>query len=225
MPAIKAPGAARFVPADAGLAQLQKAAGACQGCDLYRDATQTVFGEGDEKARVMLLGEQPGDMEDRRGHPFVGPAGGILSRALEEAGIDRSRTYITNAIKHFKFTRAERGKKRLHKSPNRTEILACRPWLLAELRLLQPEVLVCLGATAAKSIFGPSFRITRERGRPLDCPDLSEPDADSGGAHPTPVVVATVHPSAVLRAPDDESRHAMHAGLVADLRVAADALT
>src|SRR5918994_5103014 len=171
-----APGAERFVPGGADLEQLRQAAAICQGCDLYRAATQTVFGTGDPNARVVLLGEQPGDQEDRQGLPFVGPAGKVLDRALVEAGIDREVTYVTNAVKHFKFERVEGGKRRIHQSPNRTEIVACRPWLASELELLEPEVLVCLGATASKAVFGPSFKVTQQRGVPLSSPDLDKSD-------------------------------------------------
>jgi uracil-DNA glycosylase family protein len=209
-----APGAEQFVPEGAGLEQLEQAARGCRGCDLYRDATQTVFGEGDSHARVILVGEQPGDQEDRQGRPFVGPAGRILDRALVDAGITRNRTYVTNAVKHFKFERPEGGKRRIHQAPNRTEIIACRPWLAAELDVLDPDVLVCLGATAAKAVFGPSFKVTEQRGAPLAAP--------AEWAREDMVVVATIHPSAVLRSRD---RDAMYAGLVSDLRVVASELT
>ncbi|WP_026256797.1 UdgX family uracil-DNA binding protein [Actinopolymorpha alba] len=225
MARIPARTAAEFVPEDADLAGLKDAARSCEGCDLYLSATQTVFGDGDPDARVVLLGEQPGDQEDRRGQPFVGPAGRVLDQALVDAGIDRSRAYVTNAVKHFKFTRPERGKRRLHKTPNRAEILACRPWLEAELALLEPELLICLGATAAKAIFGPAFKVTEQRGIPLPRPNLGERSEHAGKRsehRPAPVVVATIHPSAVLRA---ENQDEVYAGLVADLRVAADVLT
>jgi uracil-DNA glycosylase len=211
MARLGAPGAEKFVPEGADLEQLRQAAAICKGCDLYRAATQTVFGIGDPNARVVLLGEQPGDQEDRQGLPFVGPAGKVLDRALAEAGIDREVTYVTNAVKHFKFERVEGGKRRIHQSPNRTEIVACRPWLAAELDFLEPEVLVCLGATAGKAVFGPSFKVTAQRGVPMTRTELN------GGL----VVVATIHPSAVLRSRD---RDEMYAGLVSDLRVAAEAL-
>jgi uracil-DNA glycosylase len=211
MARLSAPGAEKFVPEGADLEQLRQAAAICQGCDLYRAATQTVFGIGDPNARFVLLGEQPGDQEDRQGLPFVGPAGKVLDRALAEAGIDREVTYVTNAVKHFKFERVEGGKRRIHQSPNRTEIVACRPWLAAELDFLEPEVLVCLGATAGKAVFGPSFKVTAQRGVPMTSTELN------GGL----VVVATIHPSAVLRSRD---RDEMYAGLVSDLRVAAEAL-
>lgn len=219
MASTPARGAAEYVPAGAGLDKLKDAAESCHGCDLYRDATQTVFGDGDPEARTMLLGEMPGDREDREGKPFVGPAGRVLADAMDDAGIDRSRSYVTNVVKHFKFTRAEGSKRRIHQTPNRTEIVACRPWLLAELELLQPSVMVLLGATAAKAVFGQAFRITRQRGELLRAPDLEGAPWRAGEG---PWAVATVHPSAVLRA-DDDDRAAMYDGLVADLRIAAGA--
>lgn len=212
-------GAAEYVPAGADLDKLKEASRSCQGCDLYRDATQTVFGDGDPAARTMLLGEMPGDREDREGLPFVGPAGRVLADAMDDAGIDRARSYVTNVVKHFKFTRAEGSKRRIHQTPNRTEIVACRPWLVAELELLRPSVLVLLGATAAKAVFGQSFRITRQRGELLRAPDLEGAPWRSGEG---PRAVATIHPSAVLRA-DEDDRAQMYDGLVADLRVAAAA--
>ena len=205
-------GAEAFAPTGADLAGLVRAAAGCRGCDLYRNATQTVFGDGDADARVVLMGEQPGDQEDRQGKPFVGPAGKLLDRALEDAGVDRSHAYVTNAVKHFKFVRSEGGKRRIHESPDRTEIVACRPWLTAELDVIGPDVLVCLGATAGQAIFGPSFRVTRQRGTRLEAPEPFSPDL---------VVVATIHPSAVLRSRD---RTAMYDGLLSDLRVVAQAL-
>ncbi|NUW45728.1 UdgX family uracil-DNA binding protein [Nonomuraea rhodomycinica] len=198
-------GAAPFLPDRLDLDSLREAATRCEGCDLYRDATQTVFGEGPASARFMLVGEQPGDQEDRKGAPFVGPAGRILDRALEEAGIDRDDVYVTNAVKHFSFVL--RGKRRIHQKPTAAEVDACRPWLTAELALVEPEVVVVLGATAARSLLGPAFRVTRQRGQPV-------PLGDGAGA----LAVATIHPSAVLRAPD---RDAAYAGLLADLLVAA----
>jgi uracil-DNA glycosylase len=216
MAATNAPGAEEFVPAGADLGGLRAAAAFCRGCHLYRGATQTVFGDGDPAARIVLLGEVPGDREDREGEPFVGPAGGLLAKAMEQAGIDRSRAYLTNVVKHFKFT--ERGKRRIHQTPNRTEIIACRPWLVAELRLLEPDVLVCLGATAAKALFGSSFRVSKQRGVLLPPPALDGAPWQDGDR---PQVVATIHPSAVLRSDD---RDQMLAGLVADLRVAAELL-
>ncbi len=205
-----------FVPPGADLAALRRAAADCRGCPLHRDATQTVFGEGDPHARVVLVGEQPGDQEDRQGHPFVGPAGRVLNRALEEAGIDPAETYVTNAVKHFKFThRPESGKRRIHKAPSLREMTACRPWLAAELRLIEPDVVVALGATAGKDLLGPSFRVTAQRGVLMPLPALD------GDEPPGADLLATIHPSAVLRATD---RDAVYAGLVSDLRVAAAAL-
>jgi uracil-DNA glycosylase family protein len=198
-----------LIPPSPTLEQLREIAATCQGCDLWRDATQTVFGEGDASAELVLVGEQPGDAEDRAGRPFVGPAGRLLDRALEEAGIDRRKVYVTNAVKHFKWTR--RGKVRLHKKPNAEEIRACRPWLDAELQVVQPRVLVCLGATAAQALLGSTFRVSRQRGEFVES-DLA------------PLVLATVHPSSVLRAPDDASRAAAYDGLVDDLAKVAKAL-
>lgn len=201
-----------FVPRGADLTALREAAAGCRGCPLYQDATQTVFSSGDASARVVLVGEQPGDQEDRRGQPFVGPAGRVLMRALDEAGIDPTETYVTNAVKHFKFTRLEeRGKRRIHKPPTLREMGACRPWLTAELALIEPEIVVALGATAGKSLLGSSFRVTRQRGVVLPLP--------SGEGE----VVATIHPSAVLRA-DERDREEAYAGFVADLRVVAGVL-
>ena len=193
------------VPDSSSLAAVAKASKRCTACPLYKHATQTVFGEGPKGATFMLLGEQPGDQEDIAGKPFVGPAGKILDRALEEAGIDRKEVYVTNTVKHFKWE--PRGKRRIHKKPNSREIAACRPWLEAELRLVRPKLLVCLGATAAQSIFGPSFRVTRERGKILE-------------SELAPKVLATVHPSSLLRQPDEESRQREYALFVADLRAA-----
>ena len=207
MPRPDRPTAAPFVPADATLAQLAAAAEGCRGCPLWEPATQVVFGAGPSHARLVIVGEQPGDQEDRAGEPFVGPAGRLLDGALEEAGIDRGAAYVTNAVKHFKF-RAQ-GKRRIHASPDTWEVRACTPWLQAEVELLQPEVVVLLGATAGKAVFGSSFRVTQSRGTLLPWPD--------GGAQALP----TIHPSAVLRADD---RDTARAGLVADLRVAAAAL-
>ncbi|WP_165986610.1 UdgX family uracil-DNA binding protein [Streptomyces sp. YIM 98790] len=204
-----------YVPGNADLAALRAAAAECRGCPLYGPATRTVFGSGDASARVVLIGEQPGDQEDRRGLPFVGPAGRVLMRAVDEAGIDPTETYVTNAVKHFKFALTGRGKRRIHKPPSMREAAACKPWLDAELALLDPEVLVALGATAGKALLGSGFRVTRQRGTPLTYP----PDGAAPGEH-GPVLVATIHPSAVLRA-EEEDREAAYAGLVADLRVAA----
>jgi uracil-DNA glycosylase len=193
---------------DLSLAGLRAAAGRCRDCDLYRGATQTVFGAGPDDARMVLVGEQPGDQEDRAGEPFVGPAGRLLDRALADAGIDRSTVYVTNAVKHFKFT--ERGKRRIHQKPGRTEVVACRPWLLGELARVAPELVVCLGAVAAQSLLGTSFRLTMHRGEVMDLPDSPAR------------VTATVHPSSVLRAPD---RDEAYDGLVADLVAARGVLT
>ena len=193
------------VPNTSSLATLGKAAQSCTACHLYKHATQTVFGEGAKGATLMFLGEQPGNQEDLAGKPFVGPAGKLLDRALVEAGVDRAEVYVTNTVKHFKWE--PRGKRRIHQKPNSREIAACRPWLEAELQLVRPKLLVCLGATAAQSIFGSSFRVTRERGKVLRS-DLA------------PKVVATVHPSSLLRQPDEESREREYKHFVADLRVA-----
>ncbi|MGW5055289.1 UdgX family uracil-DNA binding protein [Actinokineospora sp. NPDC004072] len=198
-----------YVPDRGSLDDLRAAVGACRGCDLYRDATQAVFGAGPESARLLLVGEQPGDREDVEGEPFVGPAGRILDKALADAGIDRDEVYLTNAVKHFKFQRSERGKQRIHKTPGRTEVVACTPWLVAEVERVDPELVVCLGATAAKAVHGPKFRITADHGRVLSAPD--GPFAGRG-------ILATTHPSAVLRS---REREEVYAGLVADLRVAA----
>src|SRR5207237_10936884 len=193
------------VPDSSSLAAVAKASRSCTACPLYKHATQTVFGEGPKGATFMLLGEQPGDQEDVAGKPFVGPAGKILDRALEERGLDRKAVYVTNTVKHFKWE--PRGKRRIHKKPNSREIAACRPWLEAELRLVKPKLLVCLGATAAQAVFGPSFRVTRERGKVLS-------------SRFAPKVLATVHPSSLLRQPDEESRQREYKRFVLDLRTA-----
>jgi DNA polymerase len=177
---------------------------------LWRDATQAVFGEGPVHAQVMLVGEQPGDKEDAAGHPFVGPAGRVLDEALDEAGIDRTQVYVTNAVKHFKWK--ARGKRRIHDKPNAAELAACRPWLDAELGLVAPHVLVPLGATAAQALLGRSFRVTQERGRPIEGTGLAD------------YVVATVHPSSILRAPDEEARRQGRLELAADLAVVGELL-
>ncbi|AEY90941.1 DNA polymerase related protein [Streptomyces hygroscopicus subsp. jinggangensis 5008] len=200
-----------FVPEGAGLDVLRRAAADCRGCPLHRAATQTVFGAGNTDARVMLVGEQPGDQEDRQGRPFVGPAGKLLDRALAQAGIDPSEAYVTNAVKHFKFTRAEPGKRRIHKAPSLREMTACGPWLAAELALVEPELIVVLGATAGKALLGSSFRVSQVRGTVLEEEIHGRPER----------LVPTVHPSAVLRADDREQAYQ---GLVADLEVAARAL-
>jgi uracil-DNA glycosylase family protein len=196
------------VPDTSSLKVLREAARHCTACHLYKRATQSVFGEGPKDAVLMLIGEQPGDYEDVAGRPFVGPAGKIMDRALEEAGIDREEVYVTNAVKHFKWE--PRGKRRIHKKPNSREIAACRPWLEAELRVVKPKLVVCLGATAAQTIFGPSFRVTRERGKVLS-------------SKFAPRVLATVHPSSLLRQPDKDSREREYANFVADLRAAVKA--
>ena len=198
-----------FLPERHSLSALRDAVQGCRGCDLYRNATQAVFGEGARHAEVMLVGEQPGDKEDLAGHPFVGPAGKLLDKALEEAGIDRSQAYVTNAVKHFKWQ--ARGKRRIHQKPSWSELAACRPWLEAELEIVRPRVLVCLGATAAQSLLGRDFRVTKHRGELVDSP-LAE--------H----VTATVHPSSILRQQDEESRRAELAAFVDDLRVVAKLL-
>jgi uracil-DNA glycosylase family protein len=180
--------AADFIPPRPTLPKLREAAAGCRGCHLWVEATQTVFGEGPRAAEVMLVGEQPGDQEDRQGHPFVGPSGRLLDEGLAAAGIDRRRVYVTNAVKHFKFVRIELTKRRLHKKPNAGEVRACRPWLEEEIRLIQPRLVVALGSTAAQALLGNQFRVTRHRGQPVRSP-LAE------------IVIATVHPSAVLRAP------------------------
>lgn len=206
--------AAEYVPDTVDLDALASAARDCHGCDLYRNAEQTVFGAGTRSAQLMLVGEQPGDQEDRAGKPFVGPAGRLLDKALAAAGIDRDPVYVTNAVKHFKFT--ERGKRRIHQTPSRTEVVSCRPWLLAELDAVQPDVVVLMGATAAKALFGNDFRLTAHRGEELRLPELD--------INAEPQVVVTVHPSAILRGPADSRDEAFDA-LVADLRFAAGLLS
>nr|BFE63780.1 UdgX family uracil-DNA binding protein [Dactylosporangium thailandense] len=197
---------------DASLDELRRAVQGCHACQLFRDATQAVFGEGPEDARVLVVGEQPGDVEDRRGHPFVGPAGKVLDRAFDAAGLDRGGIYLTNAVKHFKHRPAAPGKRRLHQTPDRTEIVACRPWLVAEFARIRPAKVVVLGATAAKALLGPAFRVTREHGKALPWPASAEHPEDFEGDG---VLVATIHPSAVLRSDD---REAAFAGLVEDLK-------
>ena len=192
-------------PDIASLTALREAARHCTACHLYKRATQTVFGEGPKGAVMVLVGEQPGDYEDLAGKPFVGPAGKIMDRALEEAGIDRKQVYVTNAVKHFKWE--PRGKRRIHQKPNSREIAACRPWLEAELQIVKPKLVVAMGATAAQTIFGPSFRVTRERGKVLS-------------SKLAPRVLATVHPSSLLRQPDEASRQREYKHFVSDLRAA-----
>ncbi len=211
--------AADFVPDGADLDQLRAAAKTCKGCHLWEGATQTVFSRGGSAARVVMVGEQPGDVEDQRGEPFVGPAGVLLRRAVGDADLDPDDLYITNAVKHFKFRRM--GKRRIHQTPDRIEITACRPWLLAEFAQLAPRVVVVLGATAAQALLGPSFRVTKQRGQLLPWPESAwhaEDFAQPGG---TAKVLATLHPSAILRADDRETAYK---GLVADLQVVASAL-
>ncbi|RKN49207.1 UdgX family uracil-DNA binding protein [Micromonospora endolithica] len=225
-----APGAQEFIPPQADTtAELREAAAGCRGCELYRDASQTVFGRGDESARVVFVGEQPGDMEDQKGLPFVGPAGRLLRKAVDDAGLDPGQIYLTNAVKHFRFEL--RGKRRIHQTPDRVHIVACRPWLVAEFARLRPEIVVVLGATAAKALLGPTFRVTRQRGELLPWPasaqhpeDFREVPVDSAGRAadaPPARLLATIHPSAVLRADDQDTAYD---GLVADLTLAARAL-
>src|SRR4051794_21513617 len=191
-----------LLPEKRSLPAVREAAQDCRACHLYERATQTVFGEGPSKAEVMMVGEQPGDAEDVQGHPFVGPAGQLLDRALAEAGIDRGRVYVTNVVKHFKWE--PRGKRRIHAKPNSAEIAACRPWLETEIALVKPRVLVCLGATAAQALLGRSFKVSQQRGRFVESPLA-------------PRVTATVHPSSILRAPDEQARRAEMERFVADL--------
>ncbi len=200
--------AAPLVPERASLPKLREAAAGCTACDLYKTGTQTVFGEGSSDAEVMFVGEVPGDQEDLAGKPFVGPAGRLLDEALVDAGIDRKAVYVTNVVKHFKWQ--GRGKRRIHQKPNWSEIAACRPWLEAELDVVQPRVLVCLGATAAQALLGRQFRVTRERGRPVES-ELA--------VH----VIATIHPSSILRG-DPETRDQEYAAFVQDLKVVAELL-
>ncbi|GAA1854900.1 UdgX family uracil-DNA binding protein [Asanoa iriomotensis] len=218
------PGAERFIPDDArSLDDLRRAAPGCRGCELYEDATQVVFGRGAADARIVMVGEQPGDIEDTHGLPFVGPAGRVLRRAVDAAGIDPAVLYITNAVKHFRFVR--RGQRRIHQTPEQQHITACRPWLVSEFALLRPEVVVVLGATAAKALLGPSFRVTRQRGQVLSWPGAAQHPDDfrvapvEGGVEVPPAkLVATIHPSAVLRADDQDIAFN---GLVDDLKVVA----
>ncbi len=215
-------------PTGVGLEGLREAARHCRACPLWEPATQTVFGEGPVDARVVLVGEQPGDVEDRKGEPFVGPAGRLLDRALDDAGIDRKQAYVTNAVKHFRFTQT--GKRRLHQTPGSEHVVACRPWLDAELALVNPELVVCLGATAAKALLGNQFRITKQRGQlmPFEPPrsgagTLFDGGDDEDAAVHSTWIMATTHPSAVLRVGDD-LREAAYDALVADLRVGLEAL-
>jgi len=212
-------GAQEFIPPGARtLEELKAAAAGCRGCELYENATQTVFGRGAAHARVVFVGEQPGDVEDQQGLPFVGPAGRLLREAVDDAGIDPAQVYITNAVKHFRFEL--RGKRRIHQTPGPTHITACRPWLVAEFALLKPELVVVLGATAAKALLGPAFRVTRSRGQLMPWPAAAQHPEDFPVAEIQ--ALATIHPSAVLRADD---RDTAYKGLVDDLRVAAGALS
>jgi uracil-DNA glycosylase len=201
--------AAEFLPSRKTLPSLRRAAAGCRGCELWRDATQTVFGEGPKDAELMLVGEQPGDREDLAGEPFVGPAGGVLGRALERADIDPATVYVTNAVKHFKWK--PRGKRRLHQTPRAGEVEACRPWLEAEAAVVSPVAVLALGATAARAVFGPSVRVTRDHGRLLETPLA-------------PLGAVTIHPSAVLRVGEREEREEALGRLVEDLRFVAEAL-
>jgi DNA polymerase len=196
-----------YLPKRKTLPALREAVQQCKGCSLWQNASQAVFGEGPKKATLVLVGEQPGDQEDRQGHPFVGPAGRVLDQALQEAGIDRSEVFVTNAVKHFKFT--PKGKRRIHKKPNSEEVRACHPWLEAELQVVKPTVVAALGATAAQALLGPSFKVTKDRGT------FHGDD---------PILTATVHPSSILRAPDEEARHEQMAAFVEDLRLIAKRL-
>ena len=201
--------AAEFVPSSRSLKALSEAVQGCRGCELYKEATQAVFGEGRKSAELMLVGEQPGDKEDLEGEPFVGPAGQLLDRALEEAGIDRSEAYVTNAVKHFKWKPG--GKRRLHQTPRAGEIEACKPWLAAEVEAVRPRAVMAMGATAARSLFGSNVKVTKNRGRPLESPLA-------------PLAAVTIHPSAILRLRKDDEREAELAAFVADLEGVAAAL-
>ncbi len=207
MPKLEKTSALPWIPVSKDLTALSDAAHACRGCELYARATQVVFGEGPRDANVVMVGEQPGDEEDQKGHPFVGPSGRLLNKAMNEAGLDREKIYVTNAVKHFKFV--ERGKRRIHAKPSGIEISACRPWLEAELASIEPELVVCLGATAAQSLMGSQFRVTAQRGRFFEHAWAKQ-------------LVATVHPSAILRVPDRyEEEYSL---FVRDLRAVADRL-
>lgn len=202
--------AADFFPERKSLKAFREAAADCKGCDLWERGTQTVFGEGARHAEVMFIGEQPGNEEDLTGHPFVGPAGRLFNDALEEAGIDRRKTYVTNVVKHFKWE--PRGKRRIHKKPNAGEIIACRPWLEAEINLVKPSVIVCLGATAAQALLGAKFKVSKQRGQFIE-------------STLAPYIMATVHPSSILRAPDDETRHVEKRRFIDDLKSVAGVLS
>ncbi len=198
-----------LIPSQPTLPKLREAAAACQACDLWKTGTQTVFGEGSAGAEVMFVGEVPGDREDIEGKPFVGPAGQLLDEALETVGIDRDKVYVTNAVKHFKWI--ARGKRRIHQKPNAAEVEACAPWLAAEIEVVKPEVIVCLGATAAQALLGKDFRVSRQRGQFFEALGM-------------PVMTATVHPSSILRAPDEETRALEMEAFIADLRKVAERL-
>jgi uracil-DNA glycosylase family protein len=202
--------AADFFPERKSLKAFREAAADCKGCDLWERGTQTVFGEGARHAEVMFVGEQPGNEEDLTGHPFVGPAGRLLNDALEEAGIDRRKTYVTNVVKHFKWE--PRGKRRIHKKPNAREIFACRPWLEAEINLVKPNVIVCLGATAAQALLGSKFKVSKQRGQFIE-------------STLAPYIMATVHPSSILRVPDEETRHVEKRRFIDDLKRVAGVLS
>ena len=202
--------AADFFPERKSLKAFREAAADCKGCDLWERGTQTVFGEGARYAEVIFVGEQPGNEEDLTGHPFVGPAGRLFNDALEEAGIDRRKTYVTNVVKHFKWE--PRGKRRIHKKPNAREISACRPWLEAEINLVKPNVIVCLGATAAQALLGSKFKVSKQRGNFIE-------------STLAPYIMATVHPSSILRAPDDETRHVEKRRFIDDLKRVAGGLS
>jgi DNA polymerase len=201
--------AARLIPPSPTLDKLRKAAACCKACDLWKKGAQTVFGEGAAPASVMFVGEQPGDKEDLAGRPFVGPAGRVLDEAFEAAGINRSEVYLTNIVKHFSWVPDQRGKRRIHKKPRYSEIEACRPWLDAEVKVTRPQVIVCLGATAAQALLGKNFSVTRQRGQFIPSPLA-------------PYVMATVHPSSILRAPDEVSRREQKQAFIRDLKIAAD---
>lgn len=198
-----------LIPKNPTLTTLQKNAADCKACDLWENATQTVFGEGKRRAKIMFVGEQPGNEEDFEGKPFVGPAGRLLDEALKKAGIDREQTYVTNVVKHFKWE--PRGKRRIHKKPNNTEINACRPWLEAEIATVKPKIIVCLGATAAQTLLGKEFRVSRQRGQLISSPLA-------------PIVLATVHPSSIFRAIDDRSRREEMERFIDDIRLVASKL-
>ena len=202
--------AEEFFPKRKTLPAFREAAADCKACDLWKRGTQTVFGEGTRHAKIVFVGEQPGNEEDLTGKPFVGPAGRLLDNALAEAGIDRALTFVTNVVKHFKWE--PRGKRRIHKKPNAREITACRPWLEAEIALVKPKIIVCLGATAAQALLGPQFRVSKQRGQLIE-------------SALAPYIVATVHPSAILRAPDDETRHSEKRRFVDDLKQIARVLS